>query len=122
MCNAGRILHHLKENLWRSNTHLLIVGYQGQGSLGRQLVEGEKFVSVLGEKISVRAAVHTLNGFSAHAGQSDLLRWFTTLASPCPRVVVTHGENPAREALSLLIRQRFNLECSMAQLGEEIEL
>jgi len=122
MCNAGRILHHLKENLWRSEIHVLIVGYQGHGSLGRLLVDGAKFVGVLGERLAVRAAIHTLNGFSAHAGQTDLLRWFEALAPSKPRVIMTHGEDPAREALSQLIRQRFRLQCELPELGDVIEL
>lgn len=122
MCNAGRILHHLKENLWRSESHVLIVGYQGYGSLGRRLVEGEKFVGVLGERIAVRAAVHTLNGFSAHAGQSDLLEWFAALAPSKPRVILTHGENPARQAMGLAVRQRFDLPCELPGLGDVIEM
>jgi metallo-beta-lactamase family protein len=122
MCNAGRILHHLKENLWRSESHVLIVGYQGYGSLGRRLVEGEKFVGVLGERIAVRAAVHTLNGFSAHAGQSDLLEWFAALAPSKPRVILTHGEDPARQAMAQAVRQRFDLPCELPGMGEVIEL
>ena len=73
MCNAGRILHHLKQNLWKPDTHVMIVGYQSHESLGRRLVEGQKLVSIHGEKVAVKAQVHTLGGFSAHAGQTDLL-------------------------------------------------
>src|SRR4029434_1652787 len=85
MCNAGRILHHLKANLWKPDTHLLIVGFQAHGSLGRKLVDGEKVVRIFGEKIAVKAQVHSLGGFSAHAGQTDLLRWFSSIASAKPR-------------------------------------
>ena len=122
MCNAGRILHHLKENLWRSESHVLIVGYQGYGSLGRRLVDGEKFVGVLGERLAVRAGIHTLNGFSAHAGQSELLEWFGALAPSKPRVILTHGENPAREAMSRFIRERFRLPSELPALGDVIEM
>src|SRR5499425_1505559 len=86
MCNAGRIVHHLKANLWKPSTHVLIVGYQGHGSLGRKLVDGEKVVSIFGEKVAVKAKVHTLGGFSAHAGQTDLLHWFSFIAGSRPRV------------------------------------
>src|SRR5512137_2812104 len=82
MCNAGRIVHHLKQNLWKPDTHVLIVGYQSRESLGRRLVEGQKLVSIHGEKVAVKAQVHTLGGFSAHAGQTDLLKWFSVVA-PC---------------------------------------
>jgi metallo-beta-lactamase family protein len=79
MCNGGRILHHLRHGLPRDNTHVLIVGYQAQGSMGRRLIDRAKSVSIFGEKISARARVNTLGGFSADAGQSDRLKWFTPL-------------------------------------------
>ncbi len=122
MCNAGRILHHLKQNLWKPETHVMIVGYQGHGSLGRQLVEGEKLVSIHGEKVAVKARVHTLGGFSAHAGQSDLLTWFGALASSQPRVVLTHGEDEPRAALAKLIQHRFKLASTLPAMGDVIEL
>ena len=122
MCNAGRILHHLKQNLWKPDTHVLIVGYQGRGSLGRRLVEGEKLVSIHGEKVAVKAEVHTLGGFSAHAGQTDLLSWFSSIAPSKPRVILTHGEDGPRETLAKKIQQRFKLSCKMPAMGETIEL
>jgi len=122
MCNGGRILHHLKANLWKPSTHVLIVGYQGQGSLGRRLVDGEKEVKIFGEKIAVKATIHTLGGFSAHAGQSDLMRWFDVIAPSKPRVVLTHGEDDQREALAKLIQQRHQLTSELPKMGEVIEL
>jgi metallo-beta-lactamase family protein len=122
MCNAGRILHHLKANLWKPDTHVLIVGYQGDGSLGRRLVNGEKLVSIHGEKVAVKGRVHTLGGFSAHAGQTDLLTWFSALAPAKPRVVLTHGEDEPRQILSQKIQQRFRLKPTIPGMGETIEL
>ena len=122
MCNGGRILHHLRANLWKPNTHVLIVGYQGQGSLGRRLVEGEKEVKIFGEKIAVKATIHTLGGFSAHAGQTDLMRWFDVIVPSKPRVVLTHGEDDQRGALARLIQQRHRLQPKLPQMGEVIEL
>src|SRR5690606_30717204 len=107
MCTGGRIVHHLKQNLWKADTHVLIVGYQAHGSLGRQLVEGAESVTIHGERIAVKAHVHTLGGFSAHAGQSELLEWFSTLAPSRPRVVLVHGEDGPRTALAAKIRERF---------------
>jgi metallo-beta-lactamase family protein len=122
MCNAGRILHHLKANLWKPETHVIIVGYQGDGSLGRRLVEGEKVVSIFGEKIAVKAQVHTLGGFSAHAGQTDLLKWFSAIAPCKPRVILTHGEDEPRAALAEKIQKQFKLPSQLPNLNEVIEL
>jgi metallo-beta-lactamase family protein len=122
MCNAGRIVHHLKANLWKPSTHVLIVGYQGHGSLGRRLVDGEKIVSIFGEKIAVKATIHTLGGFSAHAGQTDLMHWFNVLAPSKPRVVLTHGEDDQRGALARLIQQRYRLPSKLPTMNETIEL
>jgi metallo-beta-lactamase family protein len=120
MCNAGRILHHLKHNLWREQARVLIVGFQGHGSLGRRLVEGQQMVSIHGEKIMVKAKIHTLGGFSAHAGQRDLLAWFSVIAPSKPRVFLTHGEDHARTILSSEIRKRFGLSSTLPRLGELI--
>ncbi len=79
MCNGGRILHHLRANLWKPSTQVLIVGYQAQGSLGRRLVDGEKEGKIFGETIAVKATIHTVGGFSAHAGRTDLMRWFDVM-------------------------------------------
>lgn len=110
MCTGGRILHHLKQNLWRPGTAVLIVGYQAEGSLGRQLVDGHHTVTIFGERIAVRADVHTLNGFSAHAGQTELLEWLGPMAHCRPRVFLAHGEARAREPLAAKIRERYGLE------------
>jgi metallo-beta-lactamase family protein len=118
MCNAGRILHHLKQNLWKPDTHVLIVGYQSRESLGRRLVEGEKLVTIHGEKIAVKAQVHTLGGFSAHAGQTDLMTWFSTLAPSKPRVVLTHGEDGPRATLAKLLQTRYGIKAALPVMGE----
>ena len=75
MCTGGRIMHHLKQNLWRPDASVIIVGYQGEGSLGRRLVDGHESVRIFGEEIAVKATVKTMGGFSAHAGQQDLVKW-----------------------------------------------
>ena len=122
MCNAGRILHHLRHGLWRPETVVLIVGYQAEGSLGRLLVDGEKVVSIFGEKIAVKASIHTLNGFSAHAGQGELLKWFGHLAPAKPKVALMHGEPRGREPLAALIQQRHRLKPLLPEQGDAIEL
>jgi metallo-beta-lactamase family protein len=122
MCNGGCILHHLRANLWKPSTHVLIVGYQGQGSLGRRLVDGAKEVKIFGETIAVKATIHTLGGFSAHAGQTDLMRWFDVIAPSKPRVVLTHGEDDQCAALARLIQQRHRLPSKLPKMGEVIEV
>jgi metallo-beta-lactamase family protein len=122
MCNAGRIRHHLRHNLWKPETSVLIVGYQAEGTLGRKLVDGNASVSIFGERIAVRARIHKLGGFSAHAGQSDLLKWFNVLAPDRPRVVLTHGEEKARIPLAEIIRHRYGIQPFLPQYGESIEL
>ncbi len=122
MCNAGRILHHLRHNLWNPETQVVIAGYQGHGTLGRQLVGGAKKVMIFGEPVAVKAQIHTLGGFSAHAGQKDLLAWFATLAPVRPRVVLTHGENIPRTTLAGLLTSRHGLTPTLPAIGDEIEL
>jgi metallo-beta-lactamase family protein len=120
MCTGGRILHHFRHNLSRPGTTVLIVGYQGHGSLGRQLVDGKPTVTIFGEKIPVRASVHTFGGLSGHAGQSDLLRWFDSIAPSRPRVVLTHGEDRGRKPLGKIIEERHGLRVDYPALGETI--
>ena len=99
MCNGGRIRHHLKHNLWRSNAHVIIVGYQAIGTPGRALVDGAKTFRFGGEEIVVNASIHTLGGFSAHAGQSQLVDWAKNFKKPRPKLQLIHGENEAKQEL-----------------------
>ena len=122
MANGGRILHHLRHNLRDPNTHVIIVGFQSHGSLGRKLVDKHPVVRIFGEEITVNAKVHTLNGFSAHAGQSELLKWFSYLAPSKPRVALVHGEDKARSALAGLMEERFGIRPELPDIGDEIEI
>ncbi len=122
MCNAGRILHHLRHNLGNPEAHVIIVGYQANDTLGRMLVNGAKKVTIFGEVIYVRAQIHTMGGFSAHAGQTDLLKWFDVLAPSKPRVILTHGENGPRAALAKLIHEQHGQTPELPALHEVIEL
>jgi metallo-beta-lactamase family protein len=122
MCNGGRILHHLSHNLGNPNTHVLIVGYQSHGSIGRRLVDKASKISIYGEEKVVRAQVHTLNGFSAHAGQTELLKWFSYLAPSKPKVVITHGEDGPRTALAACIKKQFKLNSTLPKIGDIIEV
>jgi metallo-beta-lactamase family protein len=122
MCTGGRIVHHLRHNLTLPGTAVLIVGFQSPGTLGRQLVDGKQTVTIHGERIRVRASIHTMGGFSAHAGQSDLLNWIGVVAPSRPRVILTHGEQRARKALTDLIGQQFGLRAECPELGDVIEI
>jgi metallo-beta-lactamase family protein len=99
MCNAGRIKHHLKHHLWKKETHVIFVGYQASGTLGRRIVDGEKMVKIFGEDIVVRAHIHTLGGFSAHADQAELMYWLGTSTSKPKHIFLVHGEDNDRAVL-----------------------
>ena len=122
MCEGGRIVHHLKHNLWRPNANVLLVGYMAEGTLGRRLAEAAPKVEIFGEEIAVRAQVHRLDGFSAHAGHSELLDWLSDVAPARPRVVLTHGEDEARSALAAAIAQRYGIQAERPQLDDVIVL
>ena len=92
MCDAGRIKHHLKHNLWRKECSVIIVGFQAQGTLGRKIVDGAKRVRVFGEEIAVAADIYTIGGLSAHADRVDLLAWAGQFQAPPGNVFVAHGE------------------------------
>jgi metallo-beta-lactamase family protein len=122
MCTGGRILHHLHHNLNDPRTQVLIVGYQAQGSLGRQLVDGVKNLTIFGDEIAVKATVHTLGGFSAHAGQSGLVAWAAPFQQSRPRMFLTHGEDGPRTALFGHLKTQFGLEPGMPKYGDVVEL
>ena len=100
MCNGGRIRHHLKHNVWRKQSHVIFVGYQAIGTPGRALVDGASHFRIGGEEIAVKATIHTLGGFSAHASQSQLIDWLSHFKGKKPRLFLVHGEDEAKQALS----------------------
>ncbi len=105
MCNAGRIKHHLKHNIWREGASIVFVGYQSVGTLGRKIVDGADKIRLFNDDLAVAAKIFTINGFSAHAGQSQLLDWILPMAKAGSRVVLIHGEPKAQETLSALIKK-----------------
>ena len=107
MANAGRVKHHLKHNLWRPNCHVVIVGFQAQGTTGRQLVDGAESVTIFREKVAVRAKIHTIGGFSAHADQQELLDWLAAQAHPGLKVNLVHGEESSTIAFKAVAEARF---------------
>jgi len=118
MCDAGRILHHLKHNLWRSEASILFIGYQAQGSLGRRLVEGARKVKVLGEEISVKAKIHSLDGFSAHADQQQLLTWLSYFKTKLANIFLVHGESEASETFAQIIKEKMEVSTYIPNLGD----
>jgi metallo-beta-lactamase family protein len=126
MCNAGRILHHLRNNLDDPDTHVVITGYQARGSLGRKLVDGAQHVSIMGEYKEVRATIHTLGGFSAHAGQTHLLAWLGSVTKARgehdPHILLTHGEDTARQALAERVAGMLGTEPVLPSYGISLEL
>jgi len=121
MCTGGRIKHHLKHNVWRSDCHILIAGFQARGTLGRALVDGARHIRLWGEKIRVAAAVHTIGGLSAHADQAALVKWYSRFTKR-PPVVLVHGEKLAAQALSDRLRNELNAPVQVAQSGLSLDL
>lgn len=107
MCEAGRILHHLKHNLWRRDAHILFVGYQAEGTLGRRLLEGAKVVKIMGEEVNVQATVHSIDGFSAHADQHGLLDWLGGFTQKPKGIFLVHGEAQAQQELATLVKTKM---------------
>jgi metallo-beta-lactamase family protein len=119
MCDSGRIKHHLKHHLWRESSHIVFIAYQGEGTTGRRIVDGAKTVRLFGEEIAVKAHVHTLGGFSAHADQRGLLEWLSHVKNPKLQVFVNHGEEEISTELSLMIRQKFGIGTAVPRWREK---
>jgi metallo-beta-lactamase family protein len=122
MCEAGRIKHHLKHNLWRPNAHIVFTGYQAVGTLGREIIEGEKVVVIFGEEVLVKANIHTLGGFSAHADQKGLLKWLSSFKNPLVKVFVVHGDEKISLEFAEVIKERFKFDVLVPQWKEVFEL
>jgi metallo-beta-lactamase family protein len=120
MCAGGRIVHHLKHNLWNEKCNVFFVGYQAHGTLGRRLIEGEKHLRIAGEDIEVKAAFHTLGGFSAHGDREDLLSWASAFRKGAS-FFVTHGEPRSSESLASGIRE-LGYEAAVPSAGTSYDL
>lgn len=116
MANGGRILHHFKRNLERREAHVVFVGYQAEGTLGRRLVDGARWVRIHGRDYRVNAQRHTIGGLSAHADQRGLMDWYGGFENRPPLALV-HGEDKAREALAGEIGERYGVEVRLARPG-----
>jgi metallo-beta-lactamase family protein len=122
MCTGGRIKHHLIQNISRPESTILFVGYQAQGTLGRQILDGKPEVRILGQHCSVRARVAQIQGFSAHAGRKDLLRWLDSFRTPPARLFLTHGEVEASRSLSDFIQSKKGWTVTIPDYLEDWEL
>jgi metallo-beta-lactamase family protein len=121
MCNGGRIIHHLKHNIGRPECHIIISGFQAEGTLGRELVEGRKEVWIHGRRYNVRAQLHTIGGLSAHGDRSDLLRWLKS-REDSPQVMIVHGENAAKESFKWFLHNEIAVDARIPQPGDRLDL
>ena len=121
MCEAGRVRHHLKHNLWQSKNLILFVGYQSVGTLGRSLTEGARRVRLFGEEISVQARIQSLHGTSGHADKEGLIRWLSSFEKKPKTVFLNHGDEDAIAALSGELRE-LGYAVEAPNSGTEYEL
>ncbi|KUO69348.1 MAG: MBL fold metallo-hydrolase [Clostridia bacterium BRH_c25] len=122
MCEAGRIKHHLKHNLWREESSVVFVGYQARNTLGRRIKDGEKLVKIFGEEIGVKSKIYSIEGFSGHADQRGLLEWIGAFKKKPQKVFLVHGEEGALSELSGLMETELGIANEIAQLGQTVEL
>ena len=122
MCEAGRIRHHLKHNLWNEKSSIVFVGYQAEGTLGRLLVEGAQEVTLFGEKIQVKAQIHNLEGFSGHADRDGLLQWISGFQTQPRKVFLVHGEPQAKIDFAQLIKEKLGYDAIVVNANAEYEL
>ncbi len=121
MADAGRVRHHLKHNLWRPEAHVVIVGFQAQGTLGRRLVDGDKRVRIFGEEIAVKAHIDEISGLSAHADQGQLLDWVSHFAPPRLTILI-HGELQSALTLERLLEEKLHFNVVVAEPNEIFDL
>ncbi|WP_223670717.1 MBL fold metallo-hydrolase RNA specificity domain-containing protein [Kangiella shandongensis] len=121
MMTGGRIKHHMKHNLWRSQCDLIITGFQPEGTVGRRIVDGSPFIKLWGESIRVAASVHTIGGLSAHAGQRDLLHWYQKFSNS-PPVILNHGSASTIEEFKDFLQQHTSGDITIAKKGQTFNL
>ncbi len=115
MCEAGRIRHHLKHNLWKREASIVFVGYQAEGTLGRRLLDGEKIVKLFGDDIKVNAEIYNVEGFSGHADKIALLNWIGAFKEKPAKIFIVHGEKEAKEAFAKEVENKFNIRCTVPE-------
>ncbi len=122
MADAGRILHHLKHNLWRKECAIVFAGYQADGSMGRRLLDGVKQVRIMGEPIRVAATIYNMQGFSAHADRNQFLAWYKKMEQLPKAFFVTHGEFDAATSFAKLLQCELGTASYVPQFGDELEI
>lgn len=122
MCEAGRIRHHLKHNLWDPKNSIVFVGYQAQGTLGRALIEGTKEVTLFGEDIQVKAEIYNLEGFSGHADQNGLFSWISSFEKPPKQLFLVHGEEQSKKDFAKLIKSKLGYDPIVILGNSEFEI
>lgn len=122
MCTGGRIVHHIKNNIEKENTHMIFVGYQVDGTLGRRIVDRTPEVKIMGKQYSVRAQIHTLGGFSAHGDQRDLRYWLRSFGHTPKKIFMVHGDEEISIGFGTNIQSELKVEVDIPKLNEEFEL
>lgn len=122
MCDAGRIRHHLKHNLWKKEASIVFVGYQAEGTLGRRLLDGEKCVKLFGEDIMVNAEIYNVEGFSGHADKPALLNWIGSFKEKPGRIFIVHGEKESKESFCIDVKEKFNIDCIIPEYDVVYEI
>lgn len=122
MCEAGRIKHHLKHHLWKKESSIVFVGYQAEGTLGRKIIDGEKYVKVLGDEIRVNAQIHNVQGFSGHADKDALLEWLRGFDEKPKKVFLVHGEAEAKISFASEIEKTLRLSCIIPEYNKAYDI
>ena len=122
MCEAGRIRHHLKHNLWNEKSSIVFVGYQAEGTLGRQLIEGATEVTLFGDKVEVNAQIHNLEGFSGHADKNGLMDWIRGFQMVPKKIFLVHGEPQSKIDFADAIKAETGMEAVVVNANAEYEL
>ena len=122
MCEAGRIKHHLKHNLWDPKNSVVFVGYQAEGTLGRSIVNGDKDVSIFGEKIHINAEIYNLEGFSGHADREGLLEWISSFTKAPKEIFLVHGEEKSKKDFADSIKKALGREAIVIEDFSEFDL
>jgi metallo-beta-lactamase family protein len=122
MANGGRIKHHLKARLGNERTLVLFTGFQAEGTLGRDLIEGNPTVSIYGEDVPVAAKIEKMNALSAHADQGEMLHWLSFFKTAPKKTFIVHGEPAAQQVLAEKIRQELGWHTEIPEFGDRYEL